>query len=569
MSDVWEPSISGETKKFLDLVSYLRPGDAERIILEAQNILSKGADPRSSKDSKSVLVVGEVQSGKTLSFTTNIQLARENGFRLTVVIAGTKRNLRNQTFDRLQSDLSKVPFGATIWKPIKNPGPQHLSELQAAIDSWDDKSTPFPYRISPVLVVVKSKASLLKLAILLASLKETHGVVPTIIVDDEADQAGLNVALDKDLEKSKVYEALERVRSVCPVHTFLLYTATSQAIALVDLADHMSPDHVIVLETGAAYVGASELLSSSSSSFFQEIPAWEIPDAQNPLPGAAAPDSLRKALAYFYLAGVVSIQRQNPRQVSMLVHPDLFKVVHSEYKKLITDLQALFLSALSLENGVDQQVAGFEQYFADAMANLETSVDLVRDLGLGSRQEIIAFFIENIPYWIKKTQVRIINSSRQSIDVNSSDWDKHEFWILIGASKMERGYTIENLICTYMPRGVGMGMADNVQQRGRFFGNKRAYMDILRGWMSEETYLFFTNIAEMEALLKRVLKAVQNSGESLKNWSRRLVLSPGMKAIRDAAISLQGLFVTVLRGGFRFTQAHLFSRMVLDRKSVV
>lgn len=564
MSENWEPTASSDTRKFLELVPYLRQGDAERIISEAKKILSLGANPSSNEDSKSILVVGEVQSGKTLSFTTNIQLARENGFKLTVVIAGTKRNLRDQTFERLQTDLSKVAFGSTIWQTIKNPGPKHLHDLEAAFDSWASDTTPFAYRISPVLVVVKSPASLLKLAMLLNSLRLSRGTIPTIIVDDEADQAGLNIALEKDVDKSKVYESLEQVRIACPTHTFLLYTATSQAIALVDLSDHMSPDHVIVLETGEAYIGSSELLNSKSSHFYQEIPGWEITEAQNPLPGSSPPDSLRKALAYFYLAGVVAIQRQNPKQVSMLLHPDLLKVVHSEYKIIVQKLQDEFVEALTGEHGLERRITEFSRLFDDALEILRSSVDLEATLGLASDSEVREFFREHVAYWIRKTQVRIINSSRQSVDVRSSDWERHEFWILIGASKMERGYTIENLICTYMPRGVGMGMADNVQQRGRFFGNKRAYLDLLRGWMPEATFSFFTNIAEMETLLKKELKQVAESGESLKNWSRRLVLSPGMKATRDAAISLRGLFVTVLRGGFRFTQTHLFGRMVLD-----
>jgi hypothetical protein len=564
MSEKWKPFVTSETRKFLDLVPFLLEGDAERIISEAQKILSLGADPTLSNDSKSVLVVGEVQSGKTLSFTTNIQLARENGFQLTVVVAGTKKNLRDQTYDRLKTDLSKVPFGATIWRAIKNPGPKHLAEIQDDINSWSDVGTPFQYRVSPVLVVMKTKASLLKLTLLLSALQESHGVVPTLVVDDEADQAGLNVALEKDIEKSKVYEALERVRASCPVHTFLLYTATSQAIALVDLTDHMSPNHVVVLETGSAYVGASELLAPDKSHFYQEIPSWELADAQTPLPGTAAPESLRDSLAYFYLAGVVAIHRQNPKQVSMLIHPDLLKVVHSQYKSVLEDLQREFLRVLDMDIGIEGQKVGFESIFSGPLAILEKTVDVKTSLGIHTESEMLAFFLEHIPYWIRKTQVRVINSSQNSVDVKTSDWEKHQFWILIGASKMERGFTIENLICTYMPRGVGMGMADNVQQRGRFFGNKRAYLDLLRGWMSEETFSFLSGVAEMESLLKRELKDVENSGESLKTWSRRLVLSPGMKATRDAAISLQGLFVTVLKGGFRFTQTHLFTRSLLD-----
>ena len=44
-------------------------------------------------------MVGYVQSGKTLSFTTVTTLARDNGFPLVILFAGTKDNLHQQTAD--------------------------------------------------------------------------------------------------------------------------------------------------------------------------------------------------------------------------------------------------------------------------------------------------------------------------------------------------------------------------------------------------------------------------------------------------------------------------------------
>lgn len=49
--------------------------------------------------------MGQVQSGKTMSFTALIALAHENGFPLVIVLAGTKNILLSQTTDRLRRDL--------------------------------------------------------------------------------------------------------------------------------------------------------------------------------------------------------------------------------------------------------------------------------------------------------------------------------------------------------------------------------------------------------------------------------------------------------------------------------
>ena len=60
-------------------------------------MLARCADPDERARRRTGLVVGYVQSGKTLSFTTVISLARDNGFPLIVLLAGTKENLHEQT----------------------------------------------------------------------------------------------------------------------------------------------------------------------------------------------------------------------------------------------------------------------------------------------------------------------------------------------------------------------------------------------------------------------------------------------------------------------------------------
>ena len=51
------------------------------------------------------LVVGYVQSGKTMSFTGLTALAKDNGYRIIIYLAGTKNNLLDQTSKRLRKDL--------------------------------------------------------------------------------------------------------------------------------------------------------------------------------------------------------------------------------------------------------------------------------------------------------------------------------------------------------------------------------------------------------------------------------------------------------------------------------
>ena len=55
--------------------------------------------------SETGIVIGYVQSGKTLSFTTLTALARDNNYQIVIVIAGVSTNLVNQSTKRLEDDL--------------------------------------------------------------------------------------------------------------------------------------------------------------------------------------------------------------------------------------------------------------------------------------------------------------------------------------------------------------------------------------------------------------------------------------------------------------------------------
>ena len=74
------------------------PGqDGEAVLDAAALILGHGMSPAQANDHQTGLVVGYVQSGKTLSFTTVMALARDNNYQLVIVVAGTSKPLLNQS----------------------------------------------------------------------------------------------------------------------------------------------------------------------------------------------------------------------------------------------------------------------------------------------------------------------------------------------------------------------------------------------------------------------------------------------------------------------------------------
>lgn len=558
-----------ETKKFLMGISYLDELGREKVLEETKRVLSKCADPSARDASASVLVFGEVQSGKTLSFTSSINLAKENGYKLVVVIAGTKKNLRDQTFGRLQKDLVDSNNGGPVtWQLISSPKPSDSAVVIQALNTWDDPQVPNKYRVSPVLVVMKTAPSLKKLEnLILKVVAETGRHIPVVFVDDEADQAGLNIAPDKLNEKSRVNAALISLRAACRNHSYLMYTATAQALGLLDLEDEMSPDHVVVLESGDTYVSGKELFADRHDEYFLEIPGSELEEASSPVATKPPVSTLRDAVRYFLLAGSVAQERGNPKPISMLIHPDRLKTSHSIYSKWVEEIFEEIRVGLAVGLPMDSKKAFFYSEFADALVEIEKTISLNAIYDVVNTDQAVEKIIDVIPYWISQTQIRQINSENTANDIKPEDWAKWPLWLLIGGAKLERGFTVENLAVTYMPRGIGGGMADTIQQRGRFFGHKRAYVDLLRGWFSHTTYSAFREISEMEAHLRDQLIKVEQDGITMKQWVRNLILVPGMVATRRAVMSLENLDTYVLKGGFRYFQRHIFGRVVTDPSS--
>ena len=88
----------------------LPPAIVQSIKETSRSILCKCVKPKYSKNgriSETGLVIGYVQSGKTLSFTSVISMAADNDYRVVVVLAGRDNLLLDQTDERLKKDLGK------------------------------------------------------------------------------------------------------------------------------------------------------------------------------------------------------------------------------------------------------------------------------------------------------------------------------------------------------------------------------------------------------------------------------------------------------------------------------
>ena len=497
--------------------------DSRRDLMQTSvRILSQCLSPNAGTGSRTGLVVGYVQSGKTLSFTTVAALANDNGFGIIVVIAGMTNELSQQSRTRLLRDLGvEMPFSR--WAEFFEPNVGDVGRIRDVLAEARDDDVPAVERRTVLITLKKNHAHLRNLIEVFTELGDAANV-PALVIDDEADQASLNNLVRRG-DLSSTYRRLRELRDLLPLHTFLQYTATPQAPILINLIDALSPDFSRVLNPGPDYIGGRDLFSDHGP-HVADIPPDEIPTSDNEV--IEPPASLLHALRLFFV-GVASgqIRRDGrPRNRSMMVHPARETVSHAQYHTWVQTVRSLWMETLALpEHDPDRQdLLGL---FREAHADIARTVD---DL------EVFDDIVGRLQLAIRRTDVRLVNSLAEAD--RGIHWGQNYSWILVGGQVLDRGFTIEGLTVTYMPRGPGVGNADTIQQRARFLGYKRQYLGYCRVFLEPSVAQLYRAYVRHEEDMRDRLIAHIRSGLRLSQFRRVFLLDRGLRPTRQSVIDI-------------------------------
>jgi hypothetical protein len=173
-----------------------------------------------------------------------------------------------------------------------------------------------------------------------------------------------------------------------------------------------------------------------------------------------------------------------------------------------------------------------KRVFLPAENELKSTTTFGENWNLDNSLKAVAMYIKN-----RHIEVRVENSDFPTIKPDS--WKLKAGWIIVGGDRLSRGFTIENLAVSYMPRGLGVGNADVIQQRGRFFGYKRKYLDLLRGWFFQDQIESYRNYTVHESIMRQELKAIDVDEIPLNSWKRRFLIAQDLKPVRQSVVSLE------------------------------
>ncbi|MDO9338930.1 MAG: Z1 domain-containing protein [Bacteroidales bacterium] len=224
------------------------------------DILDRIANPSSSGAwDKRGMVVGQVQSGKTSNYTGLINKAADSGYKLIIVLAGMHDLLRSQTQIRIDEGFigrttkgglrnfrNNNLVGVGLYKSDLIPHSLTSCEIEEVNGDFNRKVAD-SIRVSikgsdPIVAVVKKNGSILKNLITWLSLwgeKMPDGKMlirntPILIIDDEADNASINVS-KKNV--STINGCIRALLSLFEQSAYVGYTATPFANIFIPILE--------------------------------------------------------------------------------------------------------------------------------------------------------------------------------------------------------------------------------------------------------------------------------------------------------------------------------------------
>lgn len=533
----WQPFVGDETIELLRSKGFANtdktPNESgERVLNETYRIMQVCGNPNNPTNNETGIVIGYVQSGKTLSFTTLTALARDNNYQIVIVIAGISGNLLNQSTQRLSNDLRLNTRFDRKWTLLQSPSRTQDAEIiETTLAQWADLTFPNDRCRTLLITVMKNTSSLNNLVNILQG-QNLQGV-PTLIIDDEGDQASLNTRArwaarqGIDIENltenqvSTIYRRITALRTIFPHHTFLQYTATPQANLFINIMDRLSPNFIKLLTPGQEYTGGIEFFRNNPN-LIVEIPANEISTNNNQL--FEIPESLKSALRIYFLGVVAGEINKDQRNRTMLVHPSRLQEDHSDFTNWIRNTCNSWQRLLSGNDNEDKLELVNE--FRDSYSQLQQTISNIQ-----SFEELSGTILIHA---IRYTQIVEVNSRNR--ETPQIPWNDSYSWILVGGQSMDRGFTVEGLTVTYMPRNIGTGNVDTIQQRARFFGYKKNYLGFCRVFLDQVTIDSYNFIVAHEEDVRNRLLEFDLNNSHLNDWDREAVLDQMLNLTRRNVI---------------------------------
>jgi hypothetical protein len=488
------------------------------------------------------LVVGHIQSGKTATMSALIARAADQGYRLFIILAGLMNDLRAQTQRRLDQEITggsderarDAPLvalepGADPWVRLTRSG------LHGDFDAGTVQMDVNPR--TPKLIVAKKNTRVLRrLNQWLASSPIPLDQLAALVIDDEADQASIdiNYLTDED-SPARTNACIRELLGALPKCAYVGFTATPFANVLIDIAeeeDLYPRDFIASLPEPVGYLGPRQLFGLGMNpsdltpappeppplDVIRIIERDQLDQLDQLAPGGDCPEILSRALLTWLLSCCSRLARGHDRDhFSMLVHPSQRTADHATFAFVLAG-EVEVLRAFTV------RPRSFPDFLRGARELWEG--DFMR---VSAEQGVQAHDFDTVWRFARgvaeSIEIKVLNKDSDDL-LDYTDPPKR--YIVIGGNRLSRGLTLDGLSVSFFTRNANA--YDTLLQMGRWFGFRPDYRDLTRIFVEPLMVRHFADLARVELELREDLAkyARQDDPPTPRQLAPRIRAHPSM-----------------------------------------
>ena len=492
------------------------------------------------------LVVGDVQSGKTATYTALTCKAGDAGYRLIILLTGTLENLRRQTQERLDEgfvgldsyELTTIRTNRLVGVGLID-GTRSAGVFTSRLRDFNkEKANDLGFRLDalqiPILVVMKKNKSILqnleKWLVEFNAGADGKIAAPVLVIDDEADNASVNTRK----EDEDPAEINRRIRSLLERFTHASYvgfTATPFANVFIDpdtndemLGNDLFPrDFIYALEPPTNYFGPQAIFGDEPRRdvirSIEDADTIFPPRHKSILQVDALPESLLHAVRIFLLTTTLrDLRGEGPTHRSMLVNVSHFTNVQEQ----VVGLLHTWLSQMQQDVRNYSQLKGKEALRNGSLSDLKNSWDIEFSDAEFTWEQVQAGLLEGV----LPISLKAVN---QRTGAASLDFSQHKETglrvVVVGGNSLSRGLTLEGLSTSYFFRSTKM--YDTLLQMGRWFGYRDGYEDLCRVWLTDEAAHWYAHITSATDELRQELRRMREERRQPIDFGLKVRAHPG------------------------------------------
>ena len=459
---------------------------------------SVGEVQQSSGSSRTGLVYGMIQSGKTRAMIISTAVAFDNKFQIVVVVTTNNNRLVGQTHQDFQGGL---PGSVRVYS--KTHFRQETEQAKQILTSG----------IGGIVLICSKGAIRLHQAI---KFLQNIGAkdYPAIIFDDEGDQATLDTntlrrsTSEPLIPPSTIHQLIHdpdiySLREALPRHIFVSVTGTPSGIVLQNIDNQSRPSFIELLKPGKDYVGGEVFFSDANSRNNKLITLIDENERIELLGGERGelPEGLKSAIRLFLLAAAAAGQELGwpddgkDKGYKFLCHPS---VKTSDQEKVANLVRGYLVELTGAFNNTAHHLYNDLKKSYDSLKNQKPSIPLFESL--------LKIISTNIP----SREVLLLNKNTTGDELNYSRY----FNFLIGGNTLGRGLAIKKLLVTYYVREAKVTQMDTMYQHARMFGYRKSTLPYTRVFLPPQLYERFRQIYISDEDLRKFIEKNKGSFES-------------------------------------------------------